>query len=47
MVGTESKAVNFETANKQFSFLTISLVYNRSDQHRSLYDNYNTELAST
>ena len=47
MVGTESRAVNFHAANEQFSFLTISLVYDRSDQHRSVYDSYNMELADT
>ena len=47
MVGTESRVLNFQATNKQFSFLTISLVYDRSDQHRSVYDSYNTELAST
>ena len=47
VVGTESRVVNLQAANKQFSFLTISLVYGRSDQHRSVYDSYNTELAST
>ena len=47
VVGTESRAVNFQAANKQFSFLTISLVYDRSNQHRSVYDSYNVEFAST
>ena len=47
VVVTKSRVVNFQAANKQFSFLTISLVYDRSDQHRSVYDSYNTELANT
>ena len=47
VVGTESRVVNFQAANKKLSFLTILLVYNRSDKHRSVYDCYNTELAST
>ena len=34
--GTESRVVNFQAANKQFSFLAISLVYEKSDQHRSI-----------
>ena len=38
---------NFQAANKQFSFLKIPLVYDRSDQHRSVYNSYNTELANT
>ena len=47
VVGTESEVVNLQAANKQFSSLTISLVYDKSDQHRSVYDSYNTELGST
>ena len=34
-------------ANKQFSFLKISLDYDKSDQHNTLYDRYNAELAAT
>ena len=45
--GTESRIVNFQIANKQFSFLSISLVYDKSDQHRSIYDSYNADLGST
>ena len=44
---TESRVVNFKAANKQFSFLSISLVCDKSDQHRSIYDSSNVELAST
>ena len=47
VVATESRVVNFQAANKQFSFLTILLVCDRNDQHISIYDSYNTELAST
>ena len=39
--GTESRVVDFQAANKQFSFLVISLVYDKSDQHRSIYDSNN------
>ena len=46
-VGTESRVLNFQAANKQFFFLTISFVYDRSDQHSSVYDSYSTELAIT
>ena len=45
--GTESRVVNFQAVNKQFSFLSSSLVYDKSDQHRSIYNSYNAELAST
>ena len=47
VIGTESRVVNFQAANKQFSVLVISLVYDKNDQRRSIYDSYNTELAST
>ena len=47
VIGTESRVVNFQAANKQFSVLVISLVYDKSGQRRSIYDSYNTELAST
>lgn len=47
IVGTTSGVINFHSANKQFNLIAISLVYYRSDQHRSVYDSYNTELAST
>ena len=33
-------------SNKQFSFISISLVFDKSDQHRNVYDSYNFELAS-
>ena len=44
---TESRVVELQGSNKQFSFLTVSLVYDKSDQHRSIYDSYNGEVAST
>ena len=44
---SESPVVGFTGANNQFSFFAISLVYDKSDQHRSIYGSYNAELAST
>ena len=41
-VGMQSVVVN-----KQFSFLEISLVYDKSEQHNNVYDSYNNELAAT
>ena len=32
VIGTESRVLNIQAANKQFSFFTISLVFDRSDQ---------------
>ena len=47
VTGTKSRVVDFQTVNRKFSFLAILLVYDKSDQHRSIYDSYNAELAST
>ena len=46
-VRSQSHVVDFRGANKLFSFVSISLVYDESDQHRTVYDSYNNELAST
>ena len=43
-VRTQSNVVEFKGVNKQFSFLEISLVYDKSEQHNSVYDSYNAEL---
>ena len=45
--GSQSRTINFNNAFKQFSFLEISLVYDRSDQHIGIYDSYNSEVAAT
>ena len=37
----------FNNAFKQFSFIEILLFYDRSDQHQSIYDSYNAEVAAT
>ena len=42
--GTQSKTITFNNAFKQFSFLEILLVLDRSDHHLSIY---NAEVAST
>ena len=36
VIGTESRVLNIQAANKQFSFFTISLVFDRSDQQVSV-----------
>ena len=38
--------VDFRAVKKQFSFLEISLVYSKSDQHSTTFVSYNIELAS-
>ena len=45
--GIQSFIVDFKGANKQFSFLEISLVYDKNDQHNTFYDSYNVEIAAT
>ena len=47
VTGTESRVADFQTANRQVSFLAILLVYDKSDQHRTIYDSYNADLGST
>ena len=47
VTGTESHVVGFTGGNEQFSVFTISLVYDDSNQHRSIYDSYNAESVST
>ena len=47
IAGSQSRTVTFNNAYKQFSFLEISLVFDKSDQHESIYDSYNAEVAST
>ena len=45
--GTQTAVIEFKGVNKQFSFLEISLVYDKSEQHNTVYDSYNAELAAT
>ena len=47
VAGGQSKTFTFTNAFKQFEFLEISLVYDSSDQHLTIYDSYNVELAAT
>ena len=46
-VGSQSHVVEFKGTNKQFSFIEISLVFDKSEQHNSVYDSYSFELAAT
>ena len=45
-VGLQSLVVNSVAANRQFAFLELTLVYDKSDQHKTIYDSYNVEVAS-
>lgn len=42
----DSINVDFLGANRKFDLLEISLVFDKSDKHTSIYDSYNVELAS-
>ena len=41
-----SLVVNFVGTYRQFAFLELSLVYNKSSQHKTIYDSYNVEVAT-
>ena len=43
--GTQSLTVTFKGAQRQFEWLEISLIYNKSYQHLTIYDSYDLELA--
>ena len=45
-VGSQSLVVNFVGTERQFAVLEFSLVYNRSDQHKTIFDSYNVEVAT-
>ena len=44
--GTDSLNVEFSGSNRQFEWLEILIVPDRSDEHTTIYDSYNRELAS-
>ena len=46
IVGQDILDIEFLGANRQFDWLKLSLVYNKSDKHNTLYDSYNVEIAS-
>ena len=45
-VSSQFHVVDFTGANKQFSLISVSLVDDKSTQHRNVCDSYNIELAS-
>ena len=45
-VGSNSININFLGSNRQFHWLEISLVFDKSDKHTAIYDSYNAELAA-
>lgn len=45
--GTRLYSVKFSGANSQFNHLEISLVYDKSDAHTTIFDSNNLELGAT
>ena len=45
-VGTDSIDIDFLGSNRQSDWLEFSLVYDKSEQHTTIYDRYNFELAA-
>ena len=43
-IGSQSLVVNFVGANRQFAFLELSLVSDKSDPQITIYDSYNLEI---
>ena len=44
--GSDSLSVEFLGANRQFDWIEISIVPNKSDKHTTIYDSYNREMAA-
>ena len=44
--GTQDFTCTFKGAQRQFDWIEISIVYNKSYQHSTIYDSYDLELAA-
>ena len=44
-IGTQSLKVNFRGLKKQTEWLEIYLAFDKSDQHQTVYESYDVELA--
>ena len=44
IAGTQSLKVNFRGIHKQIEWLEICLVFDKSNQHQTVYDSYDVEL---
>ena len=44
--GQDSLNIDFLGANRHFDWIELSIVYDKSDKHTSIYDSYNIELAA-
>ena len=45
-VGQDSIDVEFLGADRQFDWLEISLVHDKTEKHTTIYDSYNREIAA-
>ena len=45
-VGQDSINIDVLEPNRRFDWLKVSMVFNKSDKHTSIYDSYNVELAA-
>ena len=45
-VGQDSLDIEFLGLQRQFDWLELSTVYDKSDKHTTIYDSYNIELAA-
>ena len=44
--GSDSINVDFLGSNRQFDWLEISMLFDKSDKHTTLYNSYNAELGA-
>ena len=44
--GSDSLNIEFLGANRQFDWIEISIVPDKSDKHSTIYDSYNREMAA-
>ena len=44
--GSDSLNIEFLGANRQFNWIEISIVPDKSDKHKTIYDSYNREMAA-
>ena len=45
-VGSQEFDVDFKGCERQFDWLEISVVYDKSNNHTTIYDSYNAECAA-
>ena len=45
--GSQSFSIGFLGMNRQFDWLEISLTFDKSDEHNTVYESYNVEKAAT